>query len=176
MAQNFGIYFFERLGRGGHSSTRTPPRISRSQDRLKKRREGGTGGMRGTGGGRRFFTGVSTLNGREKAASCENSVCHREPPAVKGDREKWERRRERDRRRAGSVSRGPHSYISRETKTERSLGRGRNLLSSRCRRCRNRKTHRQPVFFSLFARGRLFLPRRSRGTPMGPGCVRETMS
>lgn len=59
---------------------------------------------------------------------------------------------ERERRRAGSVSRGPHSYISRETKTERSLGRGANLLSFRCRRSRNRKTHRQPVFFSLFAR------------------------
>lgn len=29
---------------------------------------------------------------------------------------------------------------------------GANLLSFRCRRCRNRKTHRQPVFFSLFAR------------------------
>lgn len=79
VAQNFGIYFFERRARGGHSSTRTPPRISWSQDQLKKKK-GGTGGMRGGRGGEgRFFTGVSTPNEREKAASCENSVA-RMPP------------------------------------------------------------------------------------------------
>lgn len=48
--------------------------------RISLKKKGGTGGTRGGAGGEgRFFTGVSTPNEREKAASCENSVA-RMPP------------------------------------------------------------------------------------------------
>jgi len=171
VVQNFGIYFFELRGRGGHSSTRTPPRISRSQDQLKKK-EWDRRGERGGEG--RFFTGVSTPNERERERQAVKTawrVCHREPPAEKGDREKWKRWHERDGK-TSSVSRGPHSYISRETKTERSLGRGRTFCRSVADVAETAKRTDNP-FSSLSLPGRLFLPRISETARRTPLCVRS---
>lgn len=100
VAQNFGIYFFEAARLEGVTVQRAR-RHGFYGVRLGLKKKGGTSGPargeRGRGGEGRFFTGVSTPRERKRqAVKTAWRVCHREPPAEKGDRENWRRWRERD--------------------------------------------------------------------------------
>lgn len=151
MARNFGIYFFRSAGSG--VTVQRARRHGFHGVRInsgKKEREN----RRGIGRERGFHG--SFYPERERAASCENSAY---ATGRKGETEGG-----REGRWTGSVSRGPHSYISRETKTERSLGRGRTF----CRSVADAETAKRPDNPFLLSPAAFFShlggePRRARG-------------
>lgn len=158
MLENFGIYFFE-VERGGHSSTRTPPQISRSQDQSKKKKRTGGSADREewTGFHRGFYPA------RERERGRESGKLWKQPGAYVTVNHRSKKEKERGAREtAGWLGFTRASLVYKPWNENRKVVRqGANLLSLRCRR-RNRKTPRQPVS-SLSSLDRLFLS--------GPRCA-----